>query len=140
MASLSGEHHAETPGPTETVRAYVPSDIADLVPQYLRNRKLEIQSLKESLAVEDQDRLTQLAERMRAVGNPYGFDLITILGRDIKVAVAKADYLFVKWLIEQYEEYLAAVEVVPVNAKTMARSVVDKVDAMANNVCEHRIR
>jgi hypothetical protein len=140
MASLSGEHHAETSRPTETVKAYVPSDIADLVPQYLRNRKLEIQSLKDSLAVEDQDRLTQLAERMRAVGNPYGFDLITILGRDIKASVAKADYLFVKWLVEQYEEYLAAVEVVPVNAKTVARSVADEVDAMANHVCEHRIR
>jgi hypothetical protein len=136
MASLSGEHHAVTSGPTETVRAYVPSGIADLVPQYLRNRKLEIQSLKESLAVEDQDRLTQLAEQMRAVGNPYGFGLITILGHDIKTSVAKADYVFVKWLIEQYEEYLAAVEVVPVNTNT----AVDKADAMANNVREHRIR
>lgn len=140
MASHSREQHAKTSGPTETVRAYVPSDIADLVPQYLRNRKLELQLLKDSLAAEDQDRLTQLAERMRAVGNPYGFDLITILGRDIKASVAKADYLFVNWLVEQYEEYLDTVEVVPVSVKTVARSVVDKVDVVANNVCEHRIR
>lgn len=102
-----------------SLKAFVTRDIADLVPQFLRSRQIDIESLRASVATQDEARLVELGQRMYAVGNPYGFQHITTLGRHIIESSAKRDFDSVRALIAQYQEYLGTVEIVHIDRPVM---------------------
>ena len=56
------------------------------------------------------------AERMYALGNPYGFRQITTFGRFMREACANKDRPAVHALIHDYETYLSKVTIVEVEA------------------------
>lgn len=101
-------------------QARVTRDIADLVPQFLRSREIELESLGAALATHDEARLVELGQRMRAVGEPYGFPQITALGRQIIEAGVDRDFDSISRLIAQYKAYLGEVEVVHVDVPAPA--------------------
>jgi hypothetical protein len=100
-------------------KAHVTRDIADLLPQFLRNRQTDIDSLRAGLATQDEARLLELGQRMYALGNPYGFPQITTLGRHVMESSAKRDFDSVRSLVAQYRDYLEAVEVVYIDRPPM---------------------
>jgi hypothetical protein len=104
-------------------KAHVTRDIADLVPQFLRSRQLELESLRAALAALDEARLLALGERMYAVGNPYGFQHITTLGRHVMESTARRDFNSIRHLISQYADYLKAVEIVHIDRPAKAAAV-----------------
>lgn len=95
-------------------KARVTRDIADLVAPFLHRRQQDIDSLRVALETEDPIRLRTLGQRMRAVGEPYGFSYITTLGRQIVEASDGAEFNVIRVLIEEYEQYLRSVEIVHV--------------------------
>jgi hypothetical protein len=96
--------------------AYVPQDITDLLSAFLPNRRAEVGLLRQALAKDDWLRLQHLAERMYALGNPYGFRQITTLGRFMREACAKKDRPAFEALIRDYDTYLSKVTIVEVDA------------------------
>ena len=100
-------------------QAHVPKDIWDLVPEFLQNRRAEVGYLREALSAGDIEMLTHLAERMWALGNPYGFRQITTFGRELRKAIAARQMEEVGALISQYEAYLGEVKVVEVEAPVL---------------------
>ena len=98
------------------MQANVPKDIWDLVPGFVRNRQAEVGLLREALSAADIEMLTHLAERMWALGNPYGFRQITTFGRELRKAIAARQMEEVGALISQYEAYLGEVKVLEVEA------------------------
>ena len=98
------------------MQANVPKDIWDLVPGFVRNRQAEVGLLREALSAADIEMLTHLAERMWALGNPYGFRQITTFGRELREAVAARRMEVVGAVITWYAAYLEKVKVVQVEA------------------------
>ncbi len=96
--------------------AHVPQDITDLLSAFLPNRRAEVGLLRQALAKDDWPRLQHLAERMYALGNPYGFRQITTFGRFMREACAKKDRPAFEALIRDYETYLSKVKIVEVEA------------------------
>ncbi len=96
--------------------AYVPQDITDLLSAFLPNRRAEVGLLRQALTKDDWPRLQHLAERMYALGNPYGFRQITTLGRFMREACAKKDRPAFEALIRDYDTYLSKVTIVEVDA------------------------
>lgn len=96
--------------------AYVPKDIVELLSAFLPNRRAEIKQLHRALANADWLQLQHLAERMYALGNPYGFRQITTFGRLLREACAAKDEPAVARLIQQYATYLSQVMIVKVDA------------------------
>lgn len=96
--------------------AHVTKDIADLIPTFLGNRKNEAAALRLAIQARDCDQIVHLGERMYAVGNPYGFRQITTFGRLIRDAMAKGDLASVRDVVKSYDDYLAKVQVVLVDA------------------------
>ena len=96
--------------------AYVPKDMVDLLAAFLPNRRAEIKQLLRALASADWSELRQLAERMYALGNPYGFRQITTFGRFMREACARRDKATVAGLITEYAVYLSEVTIVEVDA------------------------
>lgn len=114
-------------GPTaekrSAVTAFVPSDIVDLLDAFLSNRQKDLVHLRSAVAAADYVALQRIGERMRGVGNPYGFDEITRFGDRIREVCARADEdpvkrrIAVELAISEYEDYLRKVQIVKVHAR-----------------------
>src|SRR5438874_908581 len=62
-------------------QALVSRRLLDLVPAFLRNRRNEVESLRQALAKVDLEQLRQLAHRMQGVGGSYGPAHAAAVGR-----------------------------------------------------------
>ena len=94
-----------------TYRVRVAKDLADLIPTFMKNRKKELESLRAALASADFEQLRQLGHRMKGVGVSYGFERISVFGKDVENGARNGDRAAVEAAIEQYDEYLSRVEV-----------------------------
>jgi HPt (histidine-containing phosphotransfer) domain-containing protein len=89
----------------------VSKDIEDLIPVFLANRKKELETLRAALAAGDFDQLRQLGHRMRGVGNSYGFERVSTLGKEIEEGARNGDRAALEAHIAAYGEYLSSVRV-----------------------------
>ena len=86
--------------------------VEDLIPAFMKNRAEEIESLREALAAGDFEQMARLGHRMKGVGEPYGFERVSDLGRLIHEAAGSRDAAALANLIAEYADYLARVRVV----------------------------
>jgi HPt (histidine-containing phosphotransfer) domain-containing protein len=96
-------------GPAYKVK--VDKDLEDLIPTYMSTRRKELEALRAALAAADFERLRQLGHRMRGVGNSYGFDDVTDLGKLIEDGARAGDKAGLEKHIAQYGDYLSRVEI-----------------------------
>ena len=89
----------------------VAKDLEDLIPTFLSNRKKELEALRVALAAADFEQLRQLGHRMRGVGNSYGFDDVTVLGKHIEEGARSGDKASLEQHIARYGDYLSRVQI-----------------------------
>lgn len=89
----------------------VARDLEDLIPVFLGNRKKELQALRAALAAGDFEQLRQLGHRMKGVGNSYGFERVSSIGKEVEEGARSADRASLEACIASYEDYLARVQV-----------------------------
>ena len=98
---------------SEPITVVIAKDLEDLVPTFLKNRAKELATLRSALASGDMEQMRQLGHRMKGVGNSYGFELVSTLGRKIedgaKVGGSGAG---LEAAIAEYADYLARVKIV----------------------------
>jgi HPt (histidine-containing phosphotransfer) domain-containing protein len=92
-------------------QALVSKRIVDLVPDFLGNRRTELESLRQAVGRSDFDELRHLAHRMRGVGGSYGFDYVTTLGRQIDQFARAGDVHSLVAVLDDYADYLANVRI-----------------------------
>ncbi|MDA8110608.1 MAG: Hpt domain-containing protein [Betaproteobacteria bacterium] len=90
----------------------VAKDLEDLIPVFFKNRHKEVEALRAALGAGDFPQLAQLGHRMKGVGNSYGFELVSVLGKRIEDAAKAADGALIDASIAEYADYLANVKVV----------------------------
>lgn len=90
----------------------VDRDLEDLIPVFIKNRHKELDTLRVALASADFDQLRQLGHRMKGVGNSYGFDHVSTLGKYIEDGARSGDRASLDARIREYAEYLAKVQIV----------------------------
>ncbi len=95
--------------------AYVHRDVIDLLSAFLPNRRAEVIQLRQALTRSDWVRLRQIAERMYALGNPYGFRHITTIGRAMREACIVRDRVAIDGLTADYETYLSKVTIIEID-------------------------
>jgi HPt (histidine-containing phosphotransfer) domain-containing protein len=89
----------------------VARDLEDLIPVFLRNRKKELETLRAALAAADFEQLRQLGHRMKGVGNSYGFEHVSTIGKRVEEGARSGDRASLEACITQYADYLARVQV-----------------------------
>lgn len=95
----------------EFYTARIDESVADLIPEYMRNRQKEAQLLKQYLAAGKLDEIAALAHRMVGVGTPFGFHHVTAIAR-IMLEMAKAKEVEgLRDVLTEYEHYLRHVQV-----------------------------
>lgn len=95
----------------EFYTAFVDASIADLVPEYMQNRRKEVALLKKYLGEANFDGIAGLAHRMVGVGTPYGFHHISSLAKVIHETARAKDKDTVASLISEYAHYVEHVTI-----------------------------
>jgi len=73
----------------QTITVTVAKDLEDLIPTFMTNRQKELEALRSALGAGDMGQLGQLGHRMKGVGNSYGFELISVLGKQLERTAPK---------------------------------------------------
>jgi HPt (histidine-containing phosphotransfer) domain-containing protein len=89
----------------------VARDLEDLIPTFMKNRRKELDNLKNALAAADFEQLRQLGHRMKGVGVSYGFERISALGKAIEDGARSGDRPMLESSVAQYDDYLARVQI-----------------------------
>jgi HPt (histidine-containing phosphotransfer) domain-containing protein len=89
----------------------VAKDLEDLIPVFMSNRRKELDTLRVALAASDFEQLRQLGHRMKGVGNSYGFEHVSELGKQVEEGARSGDRASLEACIKDYSEYLSKVEV-----------------------------
>jgi len=95
----------------DRVIVVVDAEIADLIPQFLDNRRADVPRLREALEQGDFETLRVVGHSMKGSGGGYGFDAVTDLGAAIERAAKAADPQEAARRIDELETYLARGEV-----------------------------
>ena len=95
----------------EAYQVKVAKDLEDLIPTFLGNRRKELDALRAALAADDFERLRQLGHRMRGVGNSYGFERVSEIGKHIEDGARSGDKASLEAQINDYGDYLSKVQV-----------------------------
>ena len=96
----------------QTITVTVAKDLEDLIPTFMTNRGKELETLRTALGAGDMEQLRQLGHRMKGVGNSYGFELISVLGKQIEDGAKARDLPGLQARITEYTDYLARVTIV----------------------------
>jgi HPt (histidine-containing phosphotransfer) domain-containing protein len=92
-------------------KVIIAKDLEDLIPVFLKNRHKEVDTLRVALASADFEQLRQLGHRMKGVGNSYGFERVSVIGKQIEDGARSGDRSALEASIAGYADYLANVEV-----------------------------
>jgi|SRR5690348_8937898 HPt (histidine-containing phosphotransfer) domain-containing protein len=93
------------------LKVSVDRNLEDLIPVFLKNRNKEVDTLRQALAAADFEQLRQLGHRMKGVGNSYGFNHVSTLGKYIEDGARSGDRASIEAHIAEYAEYLAKVQI-----------------------------
>ena len=96
----------------KTITVIVAKDLEDLIPTFMTNRNKEVETLRTALGAGDMEQLRQLGHRMKGVGNSYGFELISVLGKQIEDGAKSSDLPGLQARITEYTDYLSRVTIV----------------------------
>lgn len=97
---------------TDRIPVIIDSDLADLVPGFLNNRRHDVDKLKRLLESDNFTDIRMIGHSMKGAGGGYGFDPITDIGAVIERAALASDRQTIRQGIEQLVDYLARVDVV----------------------------
>ncbi|CAB1074345.1 hypothetical protein D1AOALGA4SA_2164 [Olavius algarvensis Delta 1 endosymbiont] len=90
----------------------VDSDLEDLIPGFLENRRRDITAIFEALERSDYDYIAGTGHTMKGVGGGYGFDAITDIGGSIEAAAQQKDPVKIKHCLDELSNYLQCIEIV----------------------------
>lgn len=94
-----------------TTVVYVDEDLADLIPEFLENRRRDVEQIKRLVQEGKYEELTRLGHTMKGSGGGYGFVEISAIGQGIEETGARGDREAITRLCDRLAAYLTAVTV-----------------------------
>lgn len=95
----------------QTTVVYVDEDLEDLIPEFMENRRRDVEQIRRLIQEGRYEELTRLGHTLKGTGGGYGFAEISAIGKDIEEAGAQGDQEAMIRLCERLAAYLAAVTV-----------------------------
>src|ERR1700733_1830871 len=91
----------------------VPAVLMDLIPDYLANRRKEIEALDLAIKSKDFDTIQTVGHKLKGNAGSYGFDELTRLGKILEEAGKQRDLPSAQRSLSEYADYLDNVYVLP---------------------------
>lgn len=90
---------------------YIDSDLEDLIPNYIQNRKKDITLLKASYLIGDYEKIKFIGHTLKGIGSSYGFDFITEKGQLLESEALSENKHTILDLIDDLDEYIENVAI-----------------------------
>lgn len=100
-----------TQNKNEKVVVHVDTDLEDLIPGFLENRRNDIISMLKALEQGDYETIRVLGHSMKGAGGGYGFDAITDIGASLEQAAKDKNPEEIRKWINKLSTFLERVEV-----------------------------
>ncbi len=97
---------------SQRVTVLVDSDLEDLVPGFLENRRKDAAALTRAAKARDVKTVRLLGHRMKGDGGGYGFQEISEIGEALEQAASRQDWKVIAQKTEALTAFLAQVDVV----------------------------
>lgn len=94
----------------EPIPVLIDPEIADIVPAYLENRRLDIARIRDAIAEQDFALIGHLGHKMKGTGQGYGFLLITDIGISLEIAAEERNMDKVCHSLGLLQDYLQRVQ------------------------------
>ncbi len=91
---------------------YIDSDLMEIVPGFLDNRREDISTMGGAVEKGDFETIRVLGHDMKGSGGGYGFDGITDIGRALEQAAKDHNQTKIRKLVQELVNYVERVEVV----------------------------
>ncbi|MEP7063887.1 MAG: PAS domain S-box protein [Betaproteobacteria bacterium] len=111
--------HSEVAGPSkeetrqkEAILVYANPEIADLIPEFLQNRRSDVTAMLEALERGDFAIVASLGHGMKGAGGSWGFPAITDIGAALEHAAESADSEASRKWVGELSNYLDRVEII----------------------------
>jgi hypothetical protein len=95
---------------TEKIRLKVEPVLKELVPDFLENRRRDLERMRQALRAGDLSAIRDVGQNIRCFSRVYGFDELTALGEEIRCAADECSTLRIVHLQGQLADYLSRVE------------------------------
>ena len=96
----------------EKIVTHIDSNLEDIIPFFFEERRKDIQTLKDTLEINDYEIIRILGHSMKGSGGGYGFDIITDIGLHLENAAKEKNPEAVKKWLNKLEDYIDNVEVI----------------------------
>lgn len=95
-----------------TYNANIDSRYQKLIPRYLENRSKDILNMKQYLIENKYEEIHQIGHELKGSGGMYGFDEISIIGKEIEDISLLKDKEKIEININKLENYLSNLNIV----------------------------
>lgn len=92
-------------------KVYIDRDLEELIPDYLKDRHLEIQKLRVALDDSDFEFIERIAHQIKGNAGSYGFDLLSSIGSQMEQDCIKGRYSKLSSYLAQMQDYLDNLEI-----------------------------
>ena len=96
----------------ENIVVHIAADLASLIPQYLENKREDLETLKAALEQKDHKTLEEVAHLIKGSGTSYGFPALSALATEMENVARSGELDTLSGLIGDLEHFLDHVEVV----------------------------
>lgn len=96
----------------EKILVRIDKDLEDLVPEFLDNRRADVDAIGNANAAQDFETVRVLGHSMKGSGGGFGFDDITVIGAALEQAARAKNPAAIGAGLEKLADYLARVEVI----------------------------
>lgn len=90
----------------------VDSDLKEVIPTYLGNRRKDLSKIQDALQTGDLKLIEKVAHQMKGTGAGYGFPAISEIGKSMELAAKSGDRVQIEKLRDELDRYVCEVQVV----------------------------
>jgi CheY-like chemotaxis protein/HPt (histidine-containing phosphotransfer) domain-containing protein len=94
-------------------RVYVESDLMDLIPEFMDNRKTDVAAVRKALSGGDFLSIQRLAHTIKGLGGSFGFAEITKMGEELEQAAEAENPAAVAAVADELAAFLESVRILP---------------------------
>lgn len=97
---------------SDKITITIDSDLEELIPGFLENRKRDLENLRKAAGIKDFKTIQSLGHSLKGVGGGYGFDRISEIGAALDEAGKNASLDAAMEQINQLNDYMSRLEIV----------------------------
>lgn len=96
----------------DPITVIIDSDLEELIPGFLENRKKDLLSLKKALEKKDHEIMRSIGHSLKGVGGGYGFEEISRLGSEVENSAKASNQDLLEELVGELDDYLNRIQIV----------------------------